>query len=240
MEVTPDMWMNTEAVELYGPSVIKTPQQQLVAESSSANNEPSPDIFAVQAQLLQAEAQGNHLAVQQLSMKLDDMLANDIKDAEAINTDEPSKAPESPSEVDEIDVTTSDLYIQINEAHGPQKADEVHGWMNDNLSESELGDYMSQLKEGSAEALQAFQAAKSAIDSGVEINDAEAEVSSIDDNTGYLIADRFGANGERILELNRQLVSGQLSVDQLKRQVISNPSLLADAIKAKAAGLISF
>lgn len=250
MEVTPEMWMNTEAVELYGPGAIQTPQQQLAnqAESSSAP-EPSQDIFAVQQQLLQAEAQGNHLAVQQLSMRLDDMLSGMTAapkvDAEG-TTDEPSgrasersETPESPSEDDEIDLRQSDLFQQINEAHGPQKADEVHSWMNDNLSESELGDYMSQLQAGDAEALQAFQAAKSAIDQGVQLS-AEVEASAFDDNTAFLIEDRFGANGTKIVQLNQQVASGAISQSQLKRMVISDPSLLADAIKAKAAGLISF
>ena len=239
MEITPEMYLDVASLELHGPDALNKP-----AETPSAPA-PSDDIFAVQQQLLDAERVGNHLAVQQLSMRLDDLLAGISPEqpsedtAEQESTDEPSEAHESSSEADEIDVTTTELYQQIGEAVGAQKADETFSYMNDNASQEEISEFLEQLKAGDQEAISTFQAAQQAMEQGITI-DGSVETTAFDSDTAFLIEDRFGENGVQIVDLNRRLLAGEITQVQVKRAVMSNPSLLADCLKAKAANLISF
>ena len=222
------MYLDVSALELHGPSAI----QQKAPEAAPAANE---SIFDVQERLLKAEATGDHLAIHRLSMQLDDMLAA-VPNQGAEESS--SEAPEGPSEVDEIDVRQSDLYLQINDAVGQEKADNVHSWMNENLSQDEVSDYLTQLTEGNQEAIQAFQAAQQAMDQGVGLDSDDP--TSIPDAEQEQLVDHFGDNGQKLVEMNKALMSGSASITDLKRLVMSDPSLLADAFKAKAMNLISF
>ena len=227
MEITPEDYLPVEALELHGPSAI---EPKPPADAPAAN-----DIFSVQERLFKAEASGDHLAIHRLSIQLDDMLAA-VPNQGAEESS--SEAPEGPSEVDEIDVRQSDLYLQINDAVGQEKADNVHSWMNENLSEDEVSDYLTQLTEGNQEAIQAFQAAQQAMDQGVGLDSDDP--TSIPDAEQEQLVDHFGDNGQKLVEMNKALMAGSASITDLKRLVMSDPSLLADAFKAKAMNLISF
>ncbi len=149
----------------------------------------------------------------------------------------PQEAPEEPLESD-VDVSFSEVYRDITATVGADEADAVHEYMNDNSSQEEIADYMAYLKAGDQEAVAVFQAAKIAKDAGYEAEDYEA--SAITEETHNELVARFGDEGDQILELNRQLMAGQITDSQMRAKVIGDPNLLRTCLAAKAAGLLTF
>lgn len=160
--------------------------------------------------------------------------------AEPIPQEAPQATPEAPEELVEsdVDVSFSEVYRDITATVGAEEADAVHEFMNNNSSQEEIADYMGYLQEGSQEAIAVFQAAKIAKDAGYEADDVEA--SSITEDISTELYARYGDDAHSMMELNRQLVSGQITEGQMKMKVLSDPQLLRSCLDAKKRGYLSF
>ena len=112
--------------------------------------------------------------------------------------------------------------------------------MNDNFQEEEIKDYLALMNAGDEEALLASNAAQQMMKDESFAPSPDAVQGSIEQDNADQLVDHFGELGQAIVDLNRQLVSGQITTAQMKRTVLTDPALLQAAMQAKALNLITY
>lgn len=234
MEITPDQYLDLSNVDMFGPSSIKPLGYQQPAPA------PAPTtVDEVAAALRQAQLNGDHGAIGLLSVQLDDLVANFT----APNQQQPQKpvsdAPKAPEEP-VADVRQSDLYQEINAVQGQEEADKVHSWMNENFSEDEVADYLTAVNSNDQEAIAVFQSAQNMMKDVAFAPSEDLEYTSFNESQAHALTDAFGEQGQELLSLNQQYLSGAITERQMQKHVLSNPSLMRVAMEAKAQGLINY
>lgn len=234
MEITPDQYLNLDNVEMYGPSSIR-----LANEPAPVAETQPTTVDEVATALRQAQQRGDHGAIGLLSAQLDSLVANSSAPTNQVAAEATSDAPEAPQEPVE-DVRQSDLYQEINAVQGQQEADRVHGWMNENFSQEEVSDYLSAMSSNDQEAIAVFQSAQNMMKDAAFAPSADLDYSPFNDTQAHALTDAFGEQGQELLDLNKQLLSGALTERQMQKHVLSNPALMRVAMQAKAQGLINY
>ena len=238
-ECSPEQYLNIGDVELYGPSAIRLPGQPEKPEAQPLPTNP----LEIQQQLFEAQRRNDHVAIQHLSMALDDSLANVFEEKTQPKEEIESPAP-NPSEEEQepqSDVSESEIYREIHNAVGTEEADSVHSWMNDNFDEEEIGSYLQLIKDGDQEAIGVFQAAQRAMKNPELAPDTSIEeYTQLDDSQSAELVDRYGDAGEQMIQLNRQFIAGEITQAQMIQQVLSDPALAQAAMNAKANNLLTY
>ncbi len=209
-EFNPESFMDVEAYEFYGPNYKELKQQY--------EGKPAP-------------AQPTQNATQQV-------LKEEPVSEPQSRVSDAQEAPEEPL-TDDVDVSFSEIYRDITASVGPEEADAVHEFMNNNSSQEEIADYMEYLNAGDQEAVALFQAAKIAKDAGYE-GSGEIESTGLSEEAMAGLLDRFGDVGEVIIGLNSKLVNGDISAAEMKLTVMSDAALLRSCLQAKELGFIHF
>nr|BDD46738.1 hypothetical protein 9 [bacterium] len=227
-------------LDFYGPNVLNKPEQTQAPVQSD-------DIFAVQEQLLKAEQMHDHMAVQRLSMRLDDMLSGmpteapqePVQEHVDISEDVVEQPEEGESEevVDDAFASSAFNRSLVNEL-GEDGANEIYEIIN-NTGDGELisafmesaqtdGNYAGMLTDW-ARNVQAAGATPSADVTAVAFDSAQEQ--AIRSSSEF---------GDEIMALNTAVTSGQMTKAQLFQQVMQNPGLMAEAVRLRDANLISF
>ena len=235
-QCNPEDYLNVGDVELLGPSAVRLPGQPEKPEAKPLPTNP----LEIQQQLFEAQRRNDHVAIQQLSMALDDSLTNVFEEM----TSQPKEQVESPAqdvEEPKSDVSESEIYREIHNAVGQEQADAVHGWMNEHFEEEEIGSYLQMMQEGDQEAIGVFQAAQRAMANPELAPDSSLEeYTQLDESQSAELVDRYGDAGTQMVELNKQFISGQITQAQMIQAVLSDPALAQAAMDAKANNLLTY
>ena len=235
MQINPEDYLNVGDVELLGPSAVRLPGQPEKAEAQPLPTTP----LEIQQQLFEAQRRGDHVAIQQLSMALDDSLTQVFEE----KTQPKEQVEDRAQDVEEpsTDVTESEIYQEINNAVGQETADAVHSWMNSTFDEEEVGQYLQLIQDNDQEAIGIFQAAQRAMKNPELAPDSSIEeYTQFNEDTSTELVTRYGDAGTQMIELNKQFISGQISQAQMIQAVLSDPELTQAAMDAKANNLLTY
>ena len=241
MEITPEMYLNVGDVELRGPSAIRTFGE---AEPVAA---PAPaTLEEVTSALRQAQLRGDTAAVGLLSAQQDDLI-NGVYTApeeqptqnDTTPTEEEVEAPEADPEASPEGFTESAFNKALVNELGGEGADAILATINATGDEAVIEAFLASAQsEDTSYAEEVTSWARLANQAGAtpsgELNVegyTESQIAELQHASSY---------ADEIVSLNQQLVSGQISQAQLFQAVIQEPGLMAEAVKLRAQGLISF
>ena len=237
MQINPEDYLNVGDVELLGPSAVRLPGAPEKVEAQPLPTNP----LEIQQSLFEAQKRGDHVAIQQLSMALDDSLTQVFEDKTQPRQEEVRAEDTPDAEEPSADVTESEIYREIHNAVGQEEADSVHSWMNDTFDEEEVGQYLQLMQDNDQEAIGIFQAAQRAMKNPELAPDTSIEeYTEFNTDTSTELVTRYGDAGEQMIQLNKQFISGQISQAQMIQAVLSDPELTQAAMDAKANNLLTY
>lgn len=244
MQINPEDYLDVEALEFLGPNALKQQQQVPPTPAAPVPTEGPERIFAIQEQLFAAQRSGNNAQITLLSMQLDDALQSQPQAApqgtpEASGEEKELPKTTSSQEQLEADYNASEVKAELTNKFGPAEVNRVHEWANENLSEEELGEYLGLIGSDNPEAILAFDSLKT-MASDSRLAPSVEEYTTFSDQETHALISQYGDHGEIVVNLNNQYMSGQITESEMKRAVLSDPTLALSVFQMKRDGLIDF
>lgn len=243
-EITPEMYLDVDALELHGPSALS---------NQSASPSPAPnlnDIDQVQQALFAAQRREDHAQISLLSTRLDDLLAATPTGKPEAAPEPLAEAPESPQETPEPSsedkaliesFEASEVLLDLNNTVGEEVVGQVHDWANEHLPEDQLRNYMKMVSSNDPEAVGAFQAMQTLSQQEDAAPDPEGvQPEAFDEDTSSQLVDRFGDMGQVMVMLNQKVTAGEVEWKDVQQFVMSRPQLMQAAVEAKKLGLLNY
>lgn len=241
MEITPEMYLNLDGLEMHGPSSIRRADEP----APVADAQPT-SVDEVADALYQAQRRGDHAQVGLLSAQLDGLVQGlSTAPQEPVVANDPTTPEETLEPSEELTEPSEDTYTEsdfnrslVNEL-GSDKVNQLYEVINSCEDEDVIQAFLeSSQGEDHTYANELIDWARLATDAGAT-PDPEAEYSSFSEENITAIRNE-SPYADEIISLNQKLNSGEISQAQLFQQVMQDPALMAEAVKLRNANIISF
>jgi len=234
----PEDYLNLDNLELLGPGAVSLKSDQPAVLAA-----PEPQsIEDVANALRQAQLRGDQGQIGILSIQLDDMLSGTPSAAPVSHQEQPKEVVDTntPEEIEEPSesILESDFNRALVTELGAEKVDSLYEAVNNCGDEDVIEAFMESIEGDGKYAHEVLDWAHLATKAGAT-PEADAVYSAFTQESITSLRNE-SAYADEIISLNQKVANGQLSKGQLFQQVMQDPALMAEAVKLRAAGIITF